>query len=217
MPFGLVADEQSAGRGRRGRTWTTLPGRSLALTLALPAPKLERPARLTLIVSVATARACERTGSPSLAIKWPNDLLRDDRKAGGVLVETARTAGGEPVLLVGIGLNLALKPGELAEVSSPPAGDLGLTADASTRDALALAVAGSVIAALADPDDPSLGREYRRRSWLTGRAVVVDTPDGPKHGVVAEITPEGDIVLVDGTLLRGEHSTLLEVEGPRAR
>jgi BirA family biotin operon repressor/biotin-[acetyl-CoA-carboxylase] ligase len=175
---------------------------------------------LALIVSVATARACERVGSASLAIKWPNDLLRDDRKAGGVLVETARSPSGDPVLLVGIGLNLALDPrvpGQLAEVTSPPAGDLGLTADVSTRDALAQAVAGSVASVLADPDDPSLGREYRRRSWLTGRAVVVDTPEGPKHGVVAEITAEGDIVLADGTLLRGEHSTLLEVEGPRAR
>lgn len=203
--FALVADEQTAGRGRRGRRWVTLPGRSLALTLVLPDPGLARPARAALLAAVAAARACEALGSPELAIKWPNDLMREDRKAGGILVESAQGARGERRLLLGVGLNLALHGDDLPGLA---AGDVGLPAHPATRDALARALVRELARVFAAQDDPSVGREYRRRSWLTGREVVLETPSGPRAVRVADVTAEGDLVLEGGERLRGEHVSL---------
>jgi len=205
--FALVARRQTHGRGRRGREWITLPG-SLALTLALPDPGLPRPARVALIAAVVVARAAEALGAPRLAIKWPNDLIRDDRKAGGILVETARTPDGSPRLLLGIGLNLSLQG-----LAPPPfaVGDLGLDRDASTRDRLARSLVAGLLDALRRPDDPRLGAEYRARSWLTGRRVVLRGPDGLTQGRITDVSPEGDLALDHDRLLRGEHVSLVAV------
>lgn len=207
-PFALLAHSQSAARGRRGHSWTSLPGRSLALTLCLPDPMLARPARAALLVALAVARGCEAWGSSPLAIKWPNDLMRGERKAGGILIETLAAPDGRPSLAIGVGLNLALEPGELSQLSSPPAGDLGLPCDEAARLGLGRALVAQIQDVLARSDDPALSAEYRRRSWLTGRRVRLHTPSGPVEGVLARVSLDGDLALEGGPLLRGEHVSL---------
>ena len=100
----FVADRQSAGRGRRGRAWQTDPEGALAFTVlrrfALPPMRL---APLGPAVGVAVARALHEAGASGLRLKWPNDLVVDDAKLAGLLIE----ARGEAVA-IGIGLNLAV-------------------------------------------------------------------------------------------------------------
>jgi len=100
----FVADRQSAGRGRRGRAWQTDPEGALAFTVlrrfALPPMRL---APLGPAVGVAVARALHEAGASALRLKWPNDLVVDDAKLAGLLIE----ARGEAVA-IGIGLNLAV-------------------------------------------------------------------------------------------------------------
>jgi len=101
----LVAGEQTAGRGRRGRRWRSAPGAGLTFSLAR---RIRRPARelaaLSLVAGVAAARALRTLGVPA-ELKWPNDLLAAGAKLGGILVET-RPAGRETLAVFGIGINL---------------------------------------------------------------------------------------------------------------
>jgi BirA family biotin operon repressor/biotin-[acetyl-CoA-carboxylase] ligase len=104
-PVLLVAAQQSAGRGRRGRRWHSAPGAGLTFSFAR---RIRRPARelaaLSLVAGVAAARALRALGVAQAALKWPNDLLAGGAKLGGILVET-RAAGRETLAVFGIGIN----------------------------------------------------------------------------------------------------------------
>lgn len=120
QPCLLVAEQQTRGRGRNGKAWQSIPGRSLTFSLALPMQVADWSG-LSLAVGVALAQALDPATAgtaPRLMLKWPNDLwLRDDtngpanagRKLGGVLIETTAVPGGRFVV-VGIGLNVLPQP-----------------------------------------------------------------------------------------------------------
>lgn len=112
----LIAAEQTAGRGRQGRTWLSQAGRSACLSLALEfaAPALASPG-LPLAVGVSLAQAFA-TQVPGLALKWPNDLLRESRKCAGILIESRRGSGSSAHIervVIGVGLNLYAPLNEL--------------------------------------------------------------------------------------------------------
>ncbi|OHC70401.1 MAG: biotin--[acetyl-CoA-carboxylase] ligase [Rhodocyclales bacterium GWA2_65_20] len=102
----VVAERQSAGRGRMGRTWLSEPGASLTFSLLWRFAPGALPHGLSLAVGVALAEALEGMGVAGLALKWPNDLLRDGRKLAGVLVELV--PGAPHAAVIGIGVNLRL-------------------------------------------------------------------------------------------------------------
>jgi BirA family biotin operon repressor/biotin-[acetyl-CoA-carboxylase] ligase len=105
----IVADQQRAGRGRRGRTWHASPGDSLTFSLLwrFP-PESSAPAALSLAVGVALARALEALGASEVRLKWPNDLLLAGRKLGGILIELQ--PGAVRSAIIGAGINLKLPP-----------------------------------------------------------------------------------------------------------
>ena len=101
----LAAEQQTAGRGRRGRRWHSAPGAGLTFSLAL---QVRRPVRelagLSLVAGVAVSKALRALGVARAALKWPNDLVVDGAKLGGILVET-RSAGAATRAVIGIGIN----------------------------------------------------------------------------------------------------------------
>jgi len=105
-PVLLLADEQTAGRGRRGRRWHAAPGEGLTFSLAVA---LRRPLRelaaLPLVAGVAVARALQALGVARAALKWPNDVVVEGAKLGGILVET-RSFNGAIKAVIGVGINL---------------------------------------------------------------------------------------------------------------
>lgn len=116
-PVLLLAERQTAGRGRLGRSWQASAGESLTFSLGLPLAPQDWSG-LSLAVGVAVA---EMLG-PRVGLKWPNDLWVEDRKLGGILVETASFTGaaqGGRYVVIGLGLNLAARPAE--GLSTPPA------------------------------------------------------------------------------------------------
>lgn len=117
-PVLLLAEHQTAGRGRLGRHWQTAPGAALTFSFGLPlAP--EEWSGLSLVVGVAAAEALH----PEVGLKWPNDLWWQDRKLAGILVETAGTAQGrERFVVVGLGLNIATPQPTDQALRAPPAG-----------------------------------------------------------------------------------------------
>ncbi len=186
-PCLLVAEQQTAGRGRLGRAWMSAPGRSLTFSLGLPMA----PAHwggLSLAVGVALAEALEpAAAAPRLALKWPNDLwLRDDgmaaggRKLGGILIETV-AVGRERLVVVGVGLNVGAAPADTDPGGTSPALSHGY---ASLHELLPAATAPAALARVAVPLVQALKRferdgfepfalAYARRDLLQGRAVTV--------------------------------------------
>jgi len=119
----LVAEHQTAGRGRLGRQWQSQAGASLTFSLGLPL----QPANwsgLSLAVGVSLAESLEPANGkpPTLQLKWPNDLWLGQRKLGGILVETA-SWGDQRYVVIGVGLNVTLPDEDFSAASSSSAGD----------------------------------------------------------------------------------------------
>ncbi len=109
-PEGTIAvcEEQSAGRGRRGRSWQSPPGRALLASILLRPPPSRTAAELTLVAGAVTAALIEEAIDAPVGIKWPNDVLIDGKKVAGVLAEQRDQA-----LVLGIGVNVNQTSGEL--------------------------------------------------------------------------------------------------------
>lgn len=116
----LVSHRQTAGRGRRGRTWLSQAGDSLTFSLLWRFPPQTKLDGLSLAVGVAIARALETFGIENIRLKWPNDILYEQSKLAGVLIELA-TGNQQMSAVIGIGLNLRLPadlPDELRQTAT---------------------------------------------------------------------------------------------------
>ncbi|MBV8219281.1 MAG: biotin--[acetyl-CoA-carboxylase] ligase [Solirubrobacterales bacterium] len=195
-PHGTVvtAAEQSAGRGRQGRTWTAPAGRALLCSVVIRDP----PRLLPLAAGVAVAEVV----GPGAQIKWPNDVLVDGRKVAGILVE-ARLQ--ERWAVVGIGLNIAVREADFPPELRDRAGTLGLEPSAiePTLDALLralerwLSASSDAVLAAVRERDALLGRPVR---WA-GRAGTGAGVDGDGRLVVR--TEQGEVRLDAGEVHLG--------------
>jgi BirA family biotin operon repressor/biotin-[acetyl-CoA-carboxylase] ligase len=132
-PVLLLVERQTAGRGRLGRTWQSAPGASLTFSLGLPLAPADWSG-LSLAVGASVADSLD----PAIRLKWPNDLWLQDRKLGGILIETASQVpaeGSRRYAVIGIGLNVAPRPAE--GLSTPPAALRELLADIDAPTVLA--------------------------------------------------------------------------------
>ncbi len=194
----VIADAQTAGRGRRGRTWFSPEGSGLYVSVILsPSRAASEPDRatmlLTLTAGVALAEGVERASGLSPAIKWPNDLLVAGRKLAGILAEGC----GEAVVL-GYGINVGpmAYPPELRDRATSLETELGRSIDRAS-------VAVETLAALASRyDDLVSGRfdaildAWRRRAPThRGARVVWDTPAGPQSGITDGIDDFGALLV----------------------
>lgn len=194
----VIAEHQTAGRGRFGRTWTAPPGSALLMSVVLrPAggPRAA-PSATPLRVGLAVARAIERTTHVVTRLKWPNDILADDgRKIAGVLCEAA-TTGGTAFVIAGIGINTdhsaADWPTELRDTAASLRILTGTPAD---RVALAGTILDHLATALPFMDHPLSPGE--RDDWLR-RDALRDCPvhvDGEAAGTADGVTPQGALRL----------------------
>ena len=203
----VVADEQTAGRGRRGRVWFSPPGSGLYVSLLLaPARAASAPARATALVTltagVALAEAVEATTGLSPDIKWPNDLLIGRRKVAGILAEGIAAAEGVALVVIGYGINVAAAayPPELADRVTSLATELGRPVDRA-------ALFASSLAALAARYDDLLHARvdvildgWRRRAPASrGARVEWDGPDGRQSGRTAGIDDWGALLVRTAT------------------
>jgi BirA family biotin operon repressor/biotin-[acetyl-CoA-carboxylase] ligase len=189
-PEGLVAvaDEQRAGRGRLGRTWVAPPGASLLVSVLLrPDLPPEQLHVVTLAAALAARDAVRQVADVDARIKWPNDVVVDDRKLAGILAEAS---GG--AVVVGMGLNVAWP--EFPD-------DIAATATALDRhratavDRMELLVAW-LIALRSHLDAPgSVVSAAAAASATLGRRVRVELPDGVVSGTARALTAEGYLVL----------------------
>lgn len=191
-PFSVVlAEAQTAGRGRSGAVWHSPPGEGLWLSVLLPAD-VGPPPHLALLVGVAAARAAEQTcAGLEVGIKWPNDLEVRGRKVGGILCEHAHGA-----VVAGIGLNVSQKAEAFPEDIAWRATSLEAALGARVSlGALATAVMREVQAVCAVPGArlaPAVHMELARRDVLRDRPVVTQQAgEGRARGV----EPDGALIL----------------------
>ncbi|UCG97424.1 MAG: biotin--[acetyl-CoA-carboxylase] ligase [Burkholderiales bacterium] len=147
-PLLRAALRQTAGRGRYGRRWFAGAGEALLFSLAVPMQAAgARLAAATLACGVGAAEWLRAAGAP-VALKWPNDLLLDSRKLGGVLCELATDDGGRRTLVVGIGINLHLDAATRDSIGQPAAALGEVLPTLEQRESLIGGIAGAVLDAL---------------------------------------------------------------------
>ncbi|MEX0710129.1 MAG: biotin--[acetyl-CoA-carboxylase] ligase [Chloroflexota bacterium] len=197
----VVADLQTAGRGRRGRTWISPPGANLMVSCALrPAIDASLSGLLGISAALAVRDACATVAPDAgLAIRWPNDVVdRTGRKVAGLLVETALEGGSMAEAVIGIGINVNWLPSGMPPEIAGTATSLAALAARARVDRIALL--GHLLAAL-DVEVAALERgesplsRFRTHSWLDDRRVEVDTGDGSVIGRVAGIDEDGSLLL----------------------
>ncbi len=203
----ILAEEQTAGRGRRGAAWISPPGRNgIVSVLCRPGAELppERWARLTLAAALAGCDAMDALPglSASAQVKWPNDLYLSGRKVAGILVESDWAATGGSVV-IGTGFNLNLLPADFPEDLQESATSLWIE-----RGGLAVDRTGFLIRYLhaldarreqASSDFPALKAEAWRRSWLAGQRVSLTCAGELMEGEVCGLGPEGELLLREET------------------
>lgn len=200
-PHGTVclADEQSAGRGRRGYGWFSPPGCGIwASVLLRPRLSVARTPPLTLCAAAAVAPVLETAAGVSVEIKWPNDLIMGGRKVAGILAESRVVSGDEPVIVIGMGINVNHTRGQFPDELSASATSLRIESGRPvSREDLFLAILASLESAYGDylaSGPASLLAEVDARLAWQGLTVEADSPAG-SAGRVSHIDEEGGLVL----------------------
>ena len=207
----LVADHQTAGRGRLDRTWEAPPGASLLTSILLrpsDPPRSLAVDQLHLVanaVGIAAAVAARRVSGAEVDLKWPNDLVISTadgvRKVSGILAESILSDGRVDALVVGIGINVnwpADLPPDLADIAIALNHAAGRAVDRLELLGELLAELGRCYASLASADGrAALLGEYRSLSATIGSRVRVELPGETFEGDAIDLTAEGHLLVVD--------------------
>jgi len=205
-PFGgaevMLAEYQTAGRGRRGRAWVAPPGGSICLSLSWTFREVSQDlGALGLVIGVCALRALQEAGLAEARIKWPNDIVVDGKKLGGILIELRAESAGPACVVIGIGLNVALGATVLEALASTgvAATDLvtaGLTQP--SRNAVAAALVAQVVRGLLVFEQEGLkpfAEEWRAADALRGKEIDVHTLEGVARGLARGIDLHGALVV----------------------
>jgi BirA family biotin operon repressor/biotin-[acetyl-CoA-carboxylase] ligase len=196
-PEGLlvVAEEQTAGRGRANRRWLTPPGTALALSLVLRPPlSAGLAARVTMLAGLAVCEAAERVAGLRADLKWPNDVLIGGRKVAGILVESAFRGDALEYAVVGLGINVswAPEPGTVDFPATSLEAEAGRPVD---RLNLLRAVLGALEARYEGLAGEQLFADWRARLALLGEPVELLTEAGTLAGIAEDVAPDGALII----------------------
>jgi len=192
----VVADEQTAGRGRLQRAWSSPKGAGLYFSILLrPTIPQNYWPLITFMAAIAVGEALREAAEVETDIKWPNDLLSGERKICGILAEAIDTPGGRAVIL-GIGINLTQSafPPELAEVATSVAEASGRTVD---REQILVALLEALARWYSVLDEPGqiVDAWSNRSSYAIGKLVQVSNGDDVWQGTTGGVEPDGALRL----------------------
>ncbi|HXW73939.1 MAG TPA: biotin--[acetyl-CoA-carboxylase] ligase [Steroidobacteraceae bacterium] len=198
----LLAEYQSAGRGRRGRAWLAPPGGAICLSMSWTFREvLQDLGALGLVIGVCALRALRVLGVSGAALKWPNDLLIGARKLGGVLIELRAESAGPACVVIGVGLNVALGAGLLQQIAQTGTEATDLAAagvKSASRNTVAAALISECIRGLLEFERHGLKpfiEEWRAADALRGRPVNVSAADGVARGLARGIDVHGALMV----------------------
>jgi BirA family biotin operon repressor/biotin-[acetyl-CoA-carboxylase] ligase len=194
----IVADQQTSGRGRRGRVWETLQGN---LAASLVAPEILTPGRIGLLgfmLAVAVAETIESfSGRAHVTLKWPNDIFLNNAKLCGILIESRQGKDDIPVVVCGIGVNCAQAPVN-AGYPAISLNDAGIKVPAAAF----FEKLSDMIAAHFDRWNDGLGFPALRESWLSrardlGQTITLRRGHASITGIFRDLSLTGALVLRD--------------------
>ena len=206
-----LAEHQSAGKGQRGRTWSTPAGAGLAMSLSRRfGSGLPHLSGLSLAVGAGVADTLRRLGYDAVGVKWPNDLVAGGHKLGGILIHSRSSTAGGSEAIIGLGLNVRM-PAKAGNDIDQPWCDLATLRAAAPprRSELAAAIIEDLLATLArfDADGlaPFLAR-WRELDALVGRRVRVTEGNAVREGEALGITDAGALRVAHDDGERSYHS-----------
>jgi len=208
----LLAENQTGGRGRRGRAWQSALGSSLCLSIATSFEPLPRdlPA-LTLVIGVCVREALKRRGAHDLGLKWPNDIVFGNRKVAGILLELGAELDHirHVVLGIGIDVNLTLEemPEELRSIATSLRIEGGRTFDRADLAATVVSELDAAYGRLRRGDFHEIGDEWMRRCSTLGKRVSIRTGDRVVTGRAESLNEDGAL------LVRTDHGRLEHIIG----
>jgi BirA family biotin operon repressor/biotin-[acetyl-CoA-carboxylase] ligase len=205
----VIADRQSAGRGRLGRSWISPPGVNLYLSVLLrpPFPPQAAP-QLTFLSALAVSRAIVAVSGLEPTHKWPNDILLDGRKVAGLLNEMSAESDRIRFVVLGIGVNLNMTADQFPDDLRTPATSLLLAGGAPVSRAafgrVLLEQLDTLYAEYLQHGPAPILAAWEARCDLVGKRVIVDGQGAPLRGVVVGIDRDGALLLTlaDGSTER---------------
>jgi BirA family biotin operon repressor/biotin-[acetyl-CoA-carboxylase] ligase len=199
-----IAESQSAGRGRRGKFWQSPRDSGIYLSFAYTFADI--PANLsslTLAVGISVVRSLEKLGIAGLALKWPNDIVADGGKVGGILTETVASRNAASAVVVGIGLNVDLSLADsIAGDLNYPEGATDLkscTSKLPNKGTICIALIESLFECVVRYEAKGFApflQQWRRLDWLLGRQVEVN--GGEMTGTANGIDDDGALIVNAG-------------------
>lgn len=197
-----LAGHQSAGRGRNGKSWYAPAGAGLLLSVSRTSPNAP-DGSLALALGVAIAEGLETFVSDRVELKWPNDLVAQDRKLGGILVETATQGGAETRVVAGLGVNIRVSEEQRELVTGEggmhPAGlsEFNLRKAPEPND-LAAAMINAIAQVLKSHPVDGFGGwmdDWNARDWLAGRRIEARSGADTHAGTAAGVDSSGALLL----------------------
>jgi BirA family biotin operon repressor/biotin-[acetyl-CoA-carboxylase] ligase len=199
----ILADEQTAGRGRMKRGWLSPPG-SIALSIILY-PQLAYLPSLIMVASLGVAHCIEKVAGLKAEIKWPNDVLIKGKKVCGILIESEVKGDRADYAIIGIGVNVNLKPADFAQVL-PLATSLSheLRKDISRLDLVRCLLAEIESLYLALPSGEAVYQEWRDKLVTLGKKVRLSSEETTLEGIAESVASDGSLRLrqADGSLTK---------------
>lgn len=196
----IIADAQTGGKGRLGRTWLSPPGKNIHMSIILrPAISPRDASILTLMSAVACASAIKRLSSISASIKWPNDIMVSDRKLGGILTEIKADMDRIFHAVIGIGININLEAGDMPdEIKACATSIKNESGDAQSRTLIAIEIIKELdgwYSMLLNSGKKPIIDEWLKLSSTIGRAVKVTVGNNVFTGIAESIDDEGMLIL----------------------
>jgi BirA family transcriptional regulator, biotin operon repressor / biotin---[acetyl-CoA-carboxylase] ligase len=198
----VLAELQTAGRGRRGRSWTMAPGGAICLSIGWSFAEMPRDlSALTLAIGVCVQRALADCGAPKVKLKWPNDLVTDDGKLGGILLELRAEAGGPAYVVIGIGINIVLPAQARAAVvqaGGKPVEYRSVAGKPTSRNVLVTHIVAECVRGLTLFRDAGFGAfhtDWNGLDALRGRAITVQGVASSAVGIARGVDVHGQLLV----------------------
>jgi BirA family biotin operon repressor/biotin-[acetyl-CoA-carboxylase] ligase len=193
------SEAQSAGRGRRGRQWLSPFARNIYCTIGIAKDiPANRQGLLSIVTGLALCRALQQSADAEISLKWPNDVLCDGRKLGGILIESRPLGNERFFFAIGFGLNIFMDADELAEISQPATSLEQIAMSEIDRTQVLTTSIDSVIDSIRAFESDTvqdLISEFERFDAFHGRPVEVVTADDRIAGINRGITADGQLQL----------------------
>ncbi len=194
-----VADFQTGGKGRRGRTWVTAPGTTIAMSILVrPQIRPEKVSMLTLVTGMAAARAVQEVTGLDIKIKWPNDLVLNGKKLSGTLTELSTDLDGVHYVVIGTGINANIRafPEEISAIATSLQMELGRPVDRGAIICACMEIFEKYYERFMETQDMSLLlEEYEKLLANKDREVRVLEPGNEHNGIARGIDANGQLLV----------------------